>query len=1015
MMRLLHTFAMVFLTLTVATPVLAQSQITTGVIEGVVVDANGGVLPGVGVEVRQVETNTTRALVTGQDGRFSALQLAPGRYVVTFMLSGFSTLVQENVLVTVGQSVRLNPMMKVSGIAETVTVTVETPAVDTARTAVASTLDETTIASTPILGRKFEDLLTLTPGVSVVQGPDGDEITFSGQRGVFNNVSLDGGDYTNGFFGEQVGGQRAAIDITLEAVKEFQVIAAGASAEFGHTAGGVVNVITKSGTNQVRGSVFHYQRLEGLTSHTSDDKPLTDFHREQFGGTIGGPLKKDKAFFFLAVEGVRENLQRPNLSAAIGTPCPVTAPTLLVNEALIGANPDCQRLALLGFFQSRRGQNEGLPVAHKINNNATLVKADWNLTPGNTLSASYNFDYSKNINQTFDVPTYGNSANGIEGPSKINVLNANLFSTVTPTRLNEFHVTYSREGRPRSATASSVPADTAMGFATSFRFGNPFFLAPTVDELVKRFQVKNNFSIVSGTHTIKAGGEWQHTNNAQVFRGFFEGRYIFDSVVGFLRYASPAAPGGFGPFTLGCSNGTYVTAPAACPAGSRTTGGPLLFYLQSSSPDGIARDAAGASDINNEEVSLFLQDKWQMAKGLTVDYGLRWDGQRMPKTVDPKTTAYGRFLSDSRFPSDGTIPNQWKEFQPRAGVVWDVNQTGKTVVRASAGIYYARQNMLSQVGSVTTNGIQQKSDYRDSTFTSFADMPVWPNLLTPSSVPAGTFPLFTGVRVFDRNYLNPRVYSVNVGFDRELVPSLAAYVDFTVAKGVHLTRFLDYNVHGTAAAATQPATRDTTTYVGANPFEPTLSNVFVTTSRGHGLYRGATFGLRKRFSHRYQLEANYVLAKDKDDDSNERDPFTDRSFNFYDLSKDYGPSDRDIRHKVNFFTYTELPRQFLINVRMQGRTAQPITTSPRVLNSVDRGRNWDRKDNAYFSLDWRLQRPFHMGTRAEVVPSFEMFNTFNNANNVNPLTTPALFNFDGFLRQGVGDPRQAQLAVKVTF
>ena len=220
-MRLLHTFATVFLTLTIATPVLAQSQITTGVIEGVVVDANGGVLPGVGVEVRQVETNTTRALVTGQDGRFSALQLAPGRYVVTFMLSGFSTLVQENVLVTVGQSVRLNPMMKVSGIAETVTVTVETPAVDTARTAVASTLDETTIASTPILGRKFEDLLTLTPGVSVVQGPDGDEITFSGQRGVFNNVSLDGGDYTNGFFGEQVGGQRAAIDITLEAVKEF--------------------------------------------------------------------------------------------------------------------------------------------------------------------------------------------------------------------------------------------------------------------------------------------------------------------------------------------------------------------------------------------------------------------------------------------------------------------------------------------------------------------------------------------------------------------------------------------------------------------------------------------------------------------------------------------------------------------------------------------------------------------------------------------------------------------------
>jgi hypothetical protein len=323
--------------------------------------------------------------------------------------------------------------------------------------------------------------------------------------------------------------------------------------------------------------------------------------------------------------------------------------------------------------------------------------------------------------------------------------------------------------------------------------------------------------------------------------------------------------------------------------------------------------------------------------------------------------------------------------------------------------------VLSEVGSVTTNGIQQKSDFRSSGFATFADMPVWPNLLAPSAVPAGTFPAFTGVRVFDRDYRNPRIYSVSVGFDRELAPSLAAYLDFTTAKGVHLTRFLNYNVHGTAPAPVQPPTRDTTTYVGANPFEPQLGDVFVTNSLGRGLYRGVTFGIRKRLSQHYQLEANYVLSKDEDDDSNERDPFTDRSFNFYDLGLDYGPSDRDIRHKVNVFTYADLPQQFRLNVRVQGRTAQPITTSPRVLNGVDRGRNWDRKDNEYFSLDWRLQRAFRVGARAEIVPSVEMFNTFNNANNVNPLTTPALFNFDGFLRQGVGDPRQVQVAVKVTF
>jgi hypothetical protein len=576
-------------------------------------------------------------------------------------------------------------------------------------------------------------------------------------------------------------------------------------------------------------------------------------------------------------------------------------------------------------------------------------------------------------------------------------------------------VTVSREDRPRSASPSTVRADTGVGFATTFRFGNPFFLGPDVDELVKRFQLKDNFSIVTGRHTIKTGGEWVHTNNFQVFRGFFEGRYLFDSVTGFLRYASPAAPGGFGPNTVGCSNGTYVTAPSSCPAGSTASVSPLVFYLQSSSPDGIARDAAGESDINNEELALFVQDKWQAGHGLTVDFGLRWDAQLMPDTVDPATTAFAKFLSDPRFPSDGTIPDQWKQVQPRAGFAWDMAQDGKSVLRGSAGIYYARQNMLSQVGSVTTNGIQQKSDFRDTSFTAFADMPVWPNLLTPSSSPPGTFPAFSGIRVFDRDYRNPRIYSFNAGFERELAPSMAAYVDVTVAKSVHLTRFLNYNVHGAAAAAVQPATRDTTTYVGNNPFGPDLGDVFVTNSRGHGLYRGATFGLRKRFSQHYQLEANYVLSKDQDDDSNERDPFTDRSFNFYDLSLDYGPSDRDIRHKFNFFTYVELPQHFLVNVRTQARSAQPITSSPRVLNGTDRGRNWDRKDNKYFSLDWRLQRAFHVGARTQIIPSLEMFNTFNNENNVIPLTTPALFNFDGFLRQGVGDPRQVQLAVKVTF
>ena len=310
-MRAMPVFLAMVLSMFLPAGLAAQSQITTGVIEGVVADTTGAVLPGVTVEIRNVDTNFTRTPVTDREGRFAALQLPSGRYTVTLKLAGFATLVQENIVVSVGETWRLTPVMKLSGVAETVTVSTQAATVETSRTNPASTLNERTIETTPILGRKFEDLLTLTPGVSVVQGPDGDEITFAGQRGVFNNISLDGGDYNNGFFGEQMGGQRAAIDITLEAVKEFQVVATGANAEYGRTAGGVVNVITKSGTNQVKGSLFHFQRLEGLTSDTADGKPLTDCRREQCGGTVGGTIVKNKAMYLVALEGIREKL-RPN-------------------------------------------------------------------------------------------------------------------------------------------------------------------------------------------------------------------------------------------------------------------------------------------------------------------------------------------------------------------------------------------------------------------------------------------------------------------------------------------------------------------------------------------------------------------------------------------------------------------------------------------------------------------------------------------------------------------------------
>jgi len=998
--------SLVFLTLTIC--VQAQTQITTGTIQGTLFDANGAALPDANVEMKNDDTNYSRSTATDEEGRFIALQIPPGRYTLTVTKSGFATLVVEKVDLTVGQTLTLRLTMKVSQVQETVTITA-TPTVDTTKTESSTTLGELAVSTTPILGRKFEDLLTLTPGVSVVQGPDGDEITFAGQRGVFNNVSLDGGDYNNGFFGEQLGGQRAAIDITLEAVKEFQVVATGANAEFGRTAGGVINVITKSGTNGVHGSAFHFQRMEALTANTSDGKPLTDFHREQFGGTIGGPIKKDKAFYFFAFEGIRENLSRDNLSAPIGdTPCPVTAPTIGANEALINSNADCQRLALTNFIKTTRNQEEALPVDHPVENYALLSKVDWDLNSANKLAVSYNFDYSKNTNQTFDVATYGNSANGIEGPSKINVINVNLFTTVSPSKVNEAHFSYSRELRPRSTVQSNVPADTGIGFSPSFRFGFPFFLQPNVDELLWRSHAKDNFSWISGNHTVKFGGEWIHTLNDQTFRGFFTGRYLFDSATGFLRYASPQAAGGFGPSVLECFNGAGAftgwrtqALGETCPAGS-SAGGPLLLYLQNGISTGISGvPPPGKNIAKNDDYGLFIQDSWRATPYLTLNYGLRWEAQILPGPVIPPTqTAYASLLGNPNFPSDGTLHSPKKEFQPRVGLAWDLSKQGTSVLRASYGIFYGRQNMLSQVGSLTDNGAQQfgvtcATSFAFTCFGASTRPPTWPNIVPVS--PGGGIPFGASVRVFSKDYANPRIYTANVQFEHQLATDFTVYFDFTHSQGVHLTRFININRTGSFAAT---------------PLFPTLGDIFVTSAVGKSNYNGFTVGVRKRLSKRYQFEANYVLSKDKDDDSNERDPFTDRSFNPFNLALDYSVSDRDIRHKFNFFSFIELGWGIEGTFRVQGRTAQPITPAT---GRTATNRNSLRKDNDYFSFDWRIQRPFRFGESMALTPIFEMFNTFNNANNINPLTGAALFDFSGFLRAGVGDPRQVQLAVKFTF
>src|SRR3954454_19395403 len=285
--------------------VLAQSQATTGVISGIVTDESGGVLPGATVTLRNTETNFEKVVVTGADGSFRAILLPLGPYRITADLQGFAKVVREGTDLGVGQTIRLKLALQVAAAGE-VTVTAEAPVIETNRVEGSVRIDEKAVENLPNNGRNFLDYTKLTPGVTTVQGPDGDELSINGQKGIHNNISVDGADFNNPFFGEQRGGQRPAFTFNLDAVKEVVVVADGANAEFGRSSGGFVNVVTKSGTNQLRGSAHAYFKNQDLTSRAEkpngEQAPKFDENQTQAGLTLGGPLVRDRTFFFLSTD-----------------------------------------------------------------------------------------------------------------------------------------------------------------------------------------------------------------------------------------------------------------------------------------------------------------------------------------------------------------------------------------------------------------------------------------------------------------------------------------------------------------------------------------------------------------------------------------------------------------------------------------------------------------------------------------------------------------------------------------
>ncbi len=992
------SLAMVFL---LSSHLLAQSEATTGVIEGSVVDPSGAALPGATVSLKNTATNFEQTLTTNRQGRFRGLLLPLGPYRVTVSLQGFATLVREGIKLEVGQTISLDLKLEVSAVKQEVRVTAEAPIVEKTRTAGATYIEEKAVNNLPNLQHNFLDFTKLTPGVTTVQSPDGEQLIVNGQKGIQNNVSVDGADFNNPFFGEYRGGQRPAFTFNLDAVQEVVVVTDGANAEFGRSSSGFVNVVTKSGTNDLHGSTHLYYKNQSLAARAKDAngnaKPEFDFNQGQLGATLGGPVQRDSLFYFLAFDGQRARSTKQNDPARI-------------EQRVVDA------------FASLGSPNENGPIKRTNDARVFLAKIDWQASSQNLLTGRYNYTWADQDNGTFDVDSWGTSANADEKDYS-NAGTATVLTTFSGTLSNEFRAQWAREERPRPylgplITGQNRPLpDTAFDFVKGYRFGEPFFIP--VDYHDTRMQFVDNLSYIWGLHTFKAGVEYNQVASAQTFRGFANGRFIFSSTDGFLNYLKNSN-------YVECSNGTSSQS-GKCPAGTTVTG-PVLLYLQQAGVGGLTVDQAGTQKLTQKEPAAFVQDVWQPLSNLTVQVGLRWEAQIEPDPITPASQVFfapfiGKTVKGQAFPSDGTIPSDKKMWQPRIGVSFDPWSDGKTVLRGNFGLFYARVPALVFASTRSTNGSIGQSIYRDSTFRNFGGPlpPAYPNLIPSSEIGNPDHP---SIFVTDKDFQNPRTAAASASVEREVIPGLGMLIKYNYAKTTHLTRFVDRN----AAELGSPWSTGLGTD-GKNG----LSGLTTVESTAQSKYWGLTFGVSKRFSDQVGFQVNYTYSKDKSDDDNERDPFTLRYAKIHEdpsdptaeFSREWSYSDRDQRHRVNAYLLYITPGDISLNFRYSYRSAQPQdvtaagvpTNTPQDRINPDgtvTRRNLGRKDNQFSSLDLRISRPFQVSFLT-IEPSIEGFNLFNSKNTKKPEVTNLVFNFDGTVQSGSGDPRQFQVGVRVTF
>ena len=987
-----------------ATSLFAQA---TSTFNGRVLDQGDAVLPGVTLTATNIATGVTRTTVTNAEGVYSMPGLEPGMYKIETDLAGFTPSVRNNVQLTINATLSVDFKLALAGLQESLTVTGEAPMIEVTQSKVATTIQTTELQNLPMITRNISGMLELLPGAAPVAAlhrtkENAGTVSFGGSLGGNVASSVDGADNRDNHYSGPL------LTFTTEGLEQFQLASSQFSAVDGRTGGAAVSLVTKSGTNQVHGSLFGYERDRKLSSKdyftAQADRPKNPFNRQQFGGSIGGPIAQNRMFFFGAIEQQLEDSGR-------GVPeANYNQLSYLLQAMNAGLVPKGWVNSTIPTFVPQPG---GLRM-YSIKSNIQLDNAQ-----------SVMFRYAGQ-NEGKDAVTYsatGNNDNGQPDNFTIDAFSAvgQHSWVIGNTGLNQI------TGQVNHVNYLADVVDAATGKHYTRDFPKVDILAPRLafpsvttgaggdaGTLANRqvFQIKDDVSLLQRDHSLKLGANFNYLRHL----GILNGNEHFATITFFDDPSTIVTN----------SNGRY-------PRGFQTPG--IVRTWQQGNGGAVNGQGYWADTINNvRQFSTWFQDDWRVTPSLTLNLGVRYDVDlNLMDEQNFSQNATRQALEAIGRPEGGYPKTPKKDVSPRVGFAWDLSGDGRNVLRGGYGLYFDQYNTAAAAGDITSQsrrplnalatlnnssiGVGELATYR------FGIDPVPPQPTEGNSLPQGSEGQWIATDMVD-----PRTHQMHLGYARVLAANTTLSIDFTHMEGRREKRRMNINpiLNGTRRLAP-----DFRRVFGDPDY---LSDVFILSANNKSRYDALTFLFQRRMP-RLTVQAHYTLAGaysyggSTGNRSGAGAPMIwDQPY----AKGEWGPNGPDERHRFVFTGVIEGPVGIQISPVVQAASARPYNlTAGSDLNrdgtNNDRwvdpatGRqvsiNSARGDNT-FVFDMRTTKFIRFGGERKLglfVEFFNLLNTVNFGSSYNGNGRSRLFRQPTGYMPSIGYPRQIQLGMRFLF